>query len=194
MYSGIIHHHGVVEAIKEVAGGGRRIRIDAPAIVGNLQSGSSINVDGICLTAVNIDQNGFWADLMPQTLELTTAHDWKIGQVVNIEPSLRVGDELGGHFVYGHVDGVAEIVEMKEIGNAVLVVLSVDPALRLFIIPQGSVALDGVSLTVANVEDETFAVSLIPETIERTVWKNRHVGDKVNFEADMLMKYVRATN
>ncbi|MEK7105642.1 MAG: riboflavin synthase [Patescibacteria group bacterium] len=192
MYSGIIHHHGTVGEVLDAAGGGKRIHFDVPTIMHQVVDGSSVNVDGVCLTALDCNLNGFWSDVMPQTLELTTAGSWKVGQIVNVEPSMRLGDELGGHFVYGHVDGVAEIVEMEEKGNALIVLLRAPQELMRYIVPQGSIALDGVSLTIADVQDEVFAVSLTPETIERTVWKDRGVGDRVNFEADMMIKYLWA--
>lgn len=192
MYTGIIHHHGRIQTIEPQAGGGLRLRIDAPGVMDRVGEGSSVNVGGICLTAVDVDANGFSADVMPQTLDVTTIGTWKIGEVVNVEPSMRVGDELGGHFVYGHVDGVAKIVEIEERGNALVVLIEAPAILRRFIVPQGSVSLDGVSLTVADVQGEVFAVSLIPETRERTTWQHRLVGDLINLEVDMMIKYALA--
>lgn len=191
MYSGIIRHQGKVETIDQVEGGGRRLRIESPQIVDRLENGSSVNVDGVCLTVTQLDDCGFGAEAMPQTLELTTVGEWAAGKLVNIEPSLRLGDELGGHLLYGHVDGVAEIIDSQVDGNARLVTVRPAPALMKLLAPQGSVALDGVSLTVVDLGEDTFTVSLIPETLARTTWQSLRLGDRVNLEADMLMKYVK---
>lgn len=188
MYSGIIHHHGRVAQIEPQAGGGLRLRIDAPMIAERIEVGSSVNVAGVCLTATDVDADGFFCDVMPQTLALTTLGDWKVGEVVNLEPSLRLGDEIGGHLVYGHVDGVAEIVDIEERGNASVMMLTAPQALRPYLLPRASVSLNGVSLTIADVQEEVFAVSLIPETLARTTWKNVQVGDKVNLEVDMFLR------
>lgn len=190
MYSGIILYQGRVVEITAAAGGGKRLRVESPTLIGRLQNGCSINVNGVCLTIAELDERGFSADVMPQTLKLSTIDDWQVGDAVNLESSLRLGDEVGGHFVYGHVDGLAEVVEIEEEGNAVMVMLRLSTEQMRYIVPQGSVALDGVALTIADVEDEVFAVSLTPETMERTTWKSRQVGDFVNFEADMLIRYL----
>lgn len=190
MYSGIILHQGKVSELSVNAEGGMRLRLEAPTIIDRLAEGSSVNVSGVCLTAFDLDATGFFVDIMPQTLKLTTCGDWDVGEVLNLEPSLRVGDELGGHFVYGHIDGYAEIVAMEKKGNAVVAQLKLPPELIKFVVPQGSVTLDGVSLTVVEVNGELFSVSLIPETIERTTWTSRQPGDFVNFEADMMIKYL----
>lgn len=190
MYSGIILDQGRVDEVVEATGGGKRIRIESPTLVGRLQNGFSINVSGVCLTVVDLDERGFSVDVMPQTLKLSTVDDWQAGDVVNLEPSLRLGDEVGGHFVYGHVDGLAEIVEIDIQGNATIVMLRLPAELVKYIVPQGSVALDGVALTVVEVEDEILAISLTPETMARTTWSDSQVGDRVNVEVDMLIRYI----
>lgn len=190
MFSGIIFHEGMIASATKDAHGGMQLRVDAPTLVAQLRPGSSVSVSGVCLTATSVDEQRFTVDLMPQTLSLTTASTWKQGDKVNLESSLRVGDELGGHFVYGHVDGLAEVTAIENEGNAVIVTLRPPESLMKYIAPQGSVTLDGVSLTVANLQSETFTVSLIPETVRLTTWKQVKIGGKVNLEVDMMIKYL----
>lgn len=194
MYAGIIHNQATIEQIDQVADGGLVLRVTAPQIMPRVENGSSVNVAGVCLTARNIDAQGFSADVMPQTLSLTAIGDWKVGETVNVEPSLRVGDELGGHFVYGHIDNTAEVVSVQDDGNARLVTFEPPVNLMKWIVDQGSVAIDGVSLTVAKRTDTTFSVSLIPETLERTTLKRLVAGSHVNLEVDMIMKGYGATD
>ena len=188
MYAGIISHQATIEQIDDVQEGGRVIRVLAPEIMDRVENGSSVNVAGVCLTARDVDAQGFTADVMPQTLSRTTMRDWKAGETVNIEPSLRVGDEIGGHFVYGHIDNVAEVLSVEDEGNARVILFETPIELLKWIVPQGSVAIDGVSLTVASKTEETFSVSLIPETLARTTLKHLVAGSQVNVEVDMMMK------
>ena len=191
MYTGIIHHQGTVGSVVKIDDGGLRIQIDAPSeILLPMKEGSSVNVAGICLTARDITDTSFSADVMPQTLRLTTAGGWHVGTSVNLEPSLRVGDEMGGHVLYGHVDGVAEVVSRRGEGNAVLVTFAPPAHLMPYFAPQGSVALDGVSLTIVDVHPATFSVSLIPLTRELTTLGTLREGDRVQCEVDMMMKYI----
>ena len=190
MFSGIIFHQGMIASVTTDALGGMRLRVDAPTLVAQLRPSSSVSVNGVCLTVIEVDEQGFLTDVMPQTLSLTTAATWKQGDKVNLESSLRIGDELGGHFVYGHVDGLAEVVAIENAGNAVVVTLRPPESLMKYIAPQGSVTLDGVSLTVADLQSETFTVSLIPETVRLTTWKQVKIGGKVNLEVDMMIKYL----
>ncbi len=193
MYSGIINHHGIIRQIKEIAGGGKCLRIFVENFTNKISIGSSVNVQGICLTVIEKDKTSFAADVMAQTLNLTTADEWGIGHAVNLEPSLKFGDEMGGHLLYGHIDGIATVEKIEKQGNAVVVSLSLPKSLAHFAVSQGSVGLDGVSLTVAKkFKNNRFTVSLIPETQERTTWKTKKPGDGINFEADMIIKYLWA--
>ncbi len=169
---------------------GARIRIKNFEVARNIEIGSSVAVNGVCLTAVEIGEDYFEADVMLQTLKLTNLGDYEVGQSVNLETSLRVGDELGGHFVYGHVDGVGEIISIKDEGDSTLIQISYPESPARYFAPQGSVAIDGVSLTIAKLDRGSLMVSLIKETMNLTNLSDRKSGDKVNLEADMMAKYL----
>ncbi len=156
--------------------------------------GASIACSGVCLTVTGVEVGangrtltGF--DLAPETLKVTTAAGWKEGQRLNLERALRMGDELGGHLVAGHVDGVADIVNREDMGEAVRFTLEAPPALAKFIAPKGSVTLDGVSLTVNEVSRTQFSVTIIPHTLEQTTLGNWQSGDRVNLEVDLMARY-----
>ncbi len=189
MFTGIIKQQGKIDCF-ESSQEGAKIRINCPELAGLIEVGSSVSTNGVCLTATEVDAAGFSADIMPQTLKLTTFGKYQFGEAVNLEPSLRVGDELGGHFVYGHIDGVGEIVSIEPDGDAI--VFKIHPVgckMKLFA-PQGSVAIDGISLTLVQVDAKTITVSLIAETMKQTNLSDRKVGDKLNLEVDMLAKYL----
>lgn len=189
MFTGIIKHQGKIDHF-ESSDKGAKIRIVCPDIAGTIGVGSSVSTNGVCLTAIEVDVNGFTADVMPQTLKLTDLGDYTVGQNVNLEPSLRAGDEIGGHFVYGHVDGVGEISSVEPEGSAIVIKIEAIASILKRIVAQGSIAVDGVSLTIADVGSDWFTVSLIAETMEQTNLSDRKVGDKVNLEVDMLAKYL----
>lgn len=194
MFTGIIKCLGKVELQNQ------GIKVIAPGIISQIEIGSSVCVSGVCLTATQIDRDGFVSEIMPQTLRLTTLGDLRAGDKVNLEPSLRLGDEIGGHFIYGHVDGVGEVVKLYSEGDARILSIQAPETLSKYLVPQGSIAVDGVSLTIASsytrgqlpppmAESEGFSVSLIQETLERTTLSDLKAGDKVNLEADMMIKY-----
>ncbi len=183
MFTGIIKYFGQASVQES------QIKIKCPKIVSKIEIGSSVCVSGVCLTATQIDRDGFVAEVMPQTLRLTTFDDLEPSTRVNLEPSLRLGDEIGGHFIYGHVDGVGEVVRVYSEGDARILSIQVPESLSKYLVPQGSIAIDGVSLTMANVSDNTLEVSLIQETLERTTLSDLKAGDRVNLEADMMIKY-----
>ncbi len=189
MFTGIIRYQGKVEEL-DLSEHGAKVRISSPELVSNIQVGSSVSVNGVCLTATSVNDQNFSADLMPQTLRLSSLGEYQVGDSVNLEPSLRVGDEVGGHFVYGHVDAVGEILSIKQEGDATLISIWYPAGLVKYFAPQGSVAVDGVSLTLAEVRESDFTVSLIEETMHLTNLSDRQVGDKVNIEADMMIKYL----
>lgn len=152
--------------------------------------GDSIACNGICLTATKIDGNEFKVALSAETLAKTTAGNWQTGTVINLEPSLSVGDAIGGHFVSGHVDGLAQAVRQEPSGDSMIWEFEVPVHLARFIAPKGSVTLDGISLTVNSVTANRFTVNIIPHTSKVTTFSKLAVGDAVNLEIDMLARYV----
>lgn len=166
--------------------GDGRLRVATP-LGFELSEGDSVAVNGVCLTATEVRPEGFAADVMPETLRRTSLG---AGGTVNLELPLRVSDRLGGHIVQGHVDGVAEVVCVHREGNARVVGLQAPAELLRYVVAKGSIALDGVSLTVAEVSESGFSVSLVPETLERTNLSALEPGRRVNLEVDVVAKYV----
>ncbi len=189
MFTGLVQDLGHVDAVHEAADGVRlAVRT---ALAGELALGDSVAVNGVCLTATTVQDEGFTADVMHETLRRSSLRAVAAGGVVNVELPLRAADRLGGHVVQGHVDGTGAIAAVSEDGFARLVTIAPDdPALLRYVVEKGSIAVDGVSLTVAAVSDETFTVSLIPETLERTTLGAAAPGAPVNLEVDVLAKYV----
>ena len=187
MFTGIITHTGVVRAL-ESGDGGAHVRIAAD--IGTLVEGASVACSGVCLTALRPDNAGFEADLSRETLARTTAADWRPGTRLNLERPLKVGDELGGHWVLGHVDGVAEVRERQPDGGSARLAVAVPPDLARFIAAKGSVTLDGVSLTVNEVAGAAFTVNVLPHTLAVTTLGKAGPGARVNLEIDMLARTV----
>jgi riboflavin synthase len=181
---------GLVAAKGTVRRGGERMAIEAGELAAELAEGDSVAVNGVCLTATSIADGVFTADVMAETLSRSSLGPLEAGDPVNLELPLRAADRLGGHVVQGHVDGVGTIAAVTEDGFARVVTVGADPALLRYVVEKGSIAVDGVSLTVFAVDDATFAVSLIPETLERTTLGTAAPGDPVNLEVDVLAKYV----
>ncbi len=192
MFTGIVQATGVVRSVRQYAAGARLV-IDAPDLRRPLLDGASVCVDGACLTVVRSDDSMIEFDVVPETLSRSTLGALATGNVVNLEPSLRVGDSLDGHMVQGHVDGTARVANIRAAGPERVWTFSPEQALMPFIIPKGSVALDGVSLTIAHVERDSFTVALIPTTLGRTTLGQLKVGDRVNVETDILARTVVAT-
>jgi riboflavin synthase len=188
MFTGLIEDIGTVERI-DAGDEGARMRIRTP-LAGELSSGDSIAVNGACLTAVAADGDAFEADVVNQTLELTSLGPLRPGERVNLELPMRVGDRLGGHLVQGHVDGTGAVVSSSEDGFGRRLVISVPQGLRRYLVERGSVTVDGVSLTIAGVSDGSFEVALIPETLERTTLGEAGEGRRVNLELDVIARYV----
>ena len=188
MFTGLIEDIGTVERI-DAGDEGARMRIRTP-LAGELSSGDSIAVNGACLTAVATDGDAFEADVVNQTLELTSLGPLRPGERVNLELPMRVGDRLGGHLVQGHVDGTGAVVSSSEDGFRRRLVISVPQGLRRYLVERGSVTVDGVSLTIAGVSDRSFEVALIPETLERTTLGEAGEGRRVNLELDVIARYV----
>jgi riboflavin synthase len=168
---------------------GGRINVET-ALGGELAIGDSIAVNGVCLTAVEVAPTGFAADVSPQTIRVTTAGDWVTGARVNLERPLRADARLGGHFVLGHVDGVARLLLTRPEGESYWLEFSLPESLAKYVIPKGSIAVDGISLTVAELGASHFAVQIVPHTWAATTVCDRIVGDAVNLEADVLGKHV----
>ncbi|ARJ68524.1 riboflavin synthase [Paracoccus contaminans] len=190
MFTGIITDIGRVSAVE--ARGDMRARIETAYDMDRVDIGASIACDGICLTVVDKGPGWFAVDVSAETLARTSigAQGWTPGQRLNLERALRVGDELGGHIVSGHVDGVARIVDARPEGDSLRLTLEAPADLARFIAPKGSVALNGTSLTVNEVEGRRFGVNLIPHTQAATTWGQARAGDAVNLEIDTLARYV----
>ena len=192
MFTGIVTDLGEVRAVEQR--GDTRFVISTAQDTTKIDMGASIACSGVCLTVVDkgTDDRGGWfaVDASAETLSLTNLGDWKEGSKINLERSLRVGDELGGHIVSGHVDGTADITAIAPEGDSKRFSFRVPQKLAKFVAAKGSVALDGVSLTVNEVEGDTFGVNLIPHTQEVTTFGGSEVGDKVNWEIDVLARYV----
>ncbi len=188
MFTGLIQDVGEVEAV-ERAVDGSRIRI-ATGLTTEVGEGDSVAVDGVCLTATDVDAVGFEVEAMNQTLEVTSLGALERGARVNLELAMKASERLGGHIVQGHADGVGEVVKVEEDGFARLLRVRLGPELMRYLVARGSVALNGVSLTVAALGEDWAEVSLIPETLERTNLGVLEVGGAVNVECDVIAKYV----
>ncbi len=190
MFTGIITDIGTVAAVE--MRGDMRARIACRYDMAGVDLGASIACDGVCLTVIAKGPDWFEVDISAETLDKTSigANGWAVGQRINLERALRVGDELGGHIVSGHVDGVARIVEARPEGDSLRLTFEAPAALARFIAPKGSVALNGTSLTVNEVRGNRFGINLIPHTQEVTTWGGVKVGDAVNLEIDTLARYV----
>ncbi|HEV2944079.1 MAG TPA: riboflavin synthase [Solirubrobacteraceae bacterium] len=188
MFTGLIADVGSVTAL-ELGGAGATLEIDT-RLAGELGEGDSIAVNGVCLTATEIRDGGFQAEAMMETLERSTLGALGAGARVNLELPLRVTDRLGGHVVQGHIDGTGMISELREEGFARVLAIGTGPALERYLVEKGSVAVDGVSLTVSALREHGFEVSLIPETLKQTNLGGAAVGDRVNLEVDVLAKHV----
>ena len=188
MFTGLIQDLGTVEDVEQT-GDGMRLRIRG-AVTGDLHEGDSVAVNGVCLTATAVDNGTFTADVMHQTLQTSSLRGVESGGRVNLELPLRATDRLGGHVVQGHVDGLGVVVEVVEEGFARRVRIGAAPELLRYLVERGSIAVDGISLTVAALDDDSFTVSLIPETLQRTSLGAAGSGTAVNLEVDVLAKYV----
>jgi riboflavin synthase len=184
MFTGLVADKGTIRAIT-----GGRLEVET-ALGAHLAEGDSVAVNGVCLTAVEPHVDGFAADVMPETLRRSSLGPLGPGAEVNLELPLRAGDRMGGHVVQGHVDGTGEVQSVRDEGNARVVRIGVAPELLRYVVEKGSIAVDGVSLTVSAIEDDWFEVSLIPETLERTTLGGAAAGTTVNLEVDVLAKYV----
>jgi riboflavin synthase len=188
VFTGLVQDLGRLAAVDR-SGDGARLTIETP-LTSELQDGDSIAVNGVCLTAVELNGGTFAAQAMNETLTRSALADLEPGAHVNLELPVRAGDRLGGHIVQGHVDGVGVLGGVREDGFARRVRIEAPPELLRYVIEKGSITVDGVSLTVVELDDRSFTVSLIPETLQRTNLGHAGPGDRVNLEVDVLAKYV----
>ena len=188
MFTGLVETTARIRSV-EPDGDGVRLEVETP-LARELEHGDSIAVNGVCLTAVEPRDGSFRADVMAETLRRSSLGPLGAGDEVNVELALRAGDRLGGHMVQGHVDGTGTVEEVRDEGFARVVRIACGPEILRYVVEKGSIAVDGVSLTVASVDDAGFSVSLIPETLERTTLGGAAPGRVVNLEVDVLAKYV----
>jgi riboflavin synthase len=189
MFTGLIQDVGKIQAV-EPAGGGVRLTLSTRLDLASLKIGDSISVDGVCLTVVRMSGTAFTAEVSPETLRKSTLSAARQGHPVNLETALKMSDPLGGHLVSGHVDGTGEILEVIPEGNSWRYRFGTSREISRYLVEKGSVAVDGISLTVAECGDNEFTVSVIPHTAQSTTLGNKKAGDRVNLENDIIAKYV----
>ncbi len=188
MFTGIITDIGTVRSVAK--NGIARFEITTAYDPAGIDIGASIAHSGACMTVTEKGDDWYAIEVSQESLDKTTMGDWQVGTKVNLERSLCLGDEMGGHVVSGHVDGVGEIIAIKDEGDSKRFSFAVPDDLAKFIAPKGSVTLNGTSLTVNEVDGSTFGVNIIPHTLEVTIWGDARVGDRINVEIDMLARYV----
>jgi riboflavin synthase len=189
MFTGLIEEIGKIDSIVQIAGG-KRLKIEASKVLDDLKIDDSVAINGVCLTVVKIDDNGFWADAVGATLDKTTLTNLYQGYIVNLERAVLLSSRLGGHLVQGHVNGIGTITKIEKLGENYFVEVEIPSNLNKYLIDEGSIAIDGISLTIAKLTNSKAGFSIIPHT-----WKNsnlavKNIGDKVNIETDVIAKYV----
>jgi riboflavin synthase len=189
MFTGIVRERGTVVAA-DATEAGRRLIVEAPTTAAETVIGDSVSIGGVCLTATDVLDGRVTFDAVPETLSRTTLGRVEIGDEINVEPALRAGEPLGGHYVQGHVDGVARVRALDREGDSLRVTIEAAPELLRYCVEKGSVAVQGVSLTIAELHDDAFAVALVPHTLEVTTLGTVAIGDELNVEVDVLAKYV----
>ena len=190
MFTGIIEETGRIEAF-EPSGAGARLKVAANVILSDLEIGGSIAVNGCCLTAIEITAGGFAADISPETLDKTNLGELRVGARVNLERPLLPTSRLSGHFVQGHVDGTGELLGLDELGDGNwLLRVRTPPQMQAHLVYKGSIAIDGISLTIAKLDGDVVEVAIIPHTYQETNLSARRPGDRINIEADMIAKHV----
>ncbi|WP_318614078.1 riboflavin synthase [Sporosarcina sp. YIM B06819] len=189
MFTGIIEEIGTISAVKS-SPNSLQLSIRCSKVLSDVKKGDSLAVNGVCLTVSDFSSNQFTADVMPETVKATTLQALRTGSLVNLERAMAANGRFGGHFVSGHVDGTGEIVSIRQKENAIYMEISVAADLLTYFIPKGSVTVDGTSLTVFEVRQKSFIISLIPVTQEDSIVGRKRAGDRVNVECDMLAKYM----
>ncbi|HDK7155834.1 TPA: riboflavin synthase [Clostridium botulinum] len=189
MFTGIVEEVGKISKIEE----GKdflHITIEGSKVLNPLNLGDSVAVNGVCLTVTNFNSSSFTTDVMAETLKKSSLKTLSKGSLVNLERAVTLNKPLGGHIVSGHIDGTGEIINIKKEGIATLLEVKTKGTLLKYMVPKGSVALDGVSLTLVDIKEKSFTVSLIPHTKEETILMNKNIGDIINIECDVLGKYI----
>ncbi len=190
MFTGIVEELGTIRGVTPVETGAR-LQIEARTVLEGVQIGDSISMNGCCLTVVGLDESSYQVDVVEETLRITCLGSLRVGDRVNLERSVRLADRLGGHLVQGHVDSVGTLISREPAADGSLVVRIEAPAAVLrYVVYKGSIAVDGISLTVAAIDDSSFSIALIPHTQDVTTLGFRQPGDKVNLEVDIVAKYV----
>jgi riboflavin synthase len=189
MFTGIIEEIGTIEKVSPISGG-MRLTIRAKKIIEDIAVNDSICIDGVCLTATRVNDNSFQVDAVGATLDKSTFNGIKADALVNLERSVRLSDRLGGHLVQGHVNGIGTISEIKKLGENYLVKIIIPEELERYLIKEGSIAINGISLTIADLNSNEISISVIPHTWQNTNLKDKKVNEKVNVEIDILAKYV----
>ena len=189
MFTGLIEEIGFLRK-KETTAKGMRLEVEASQVLQGSQIGDSIAVNGVCLTVVKLSGNSFTAEAVAETVSHTTVPQWRVGDRLNLERALALGSRMGGHWVQGHVDGTGVITKLLKHEDEIRITVNCGKEIMRYIIYKGSIAVDGISLTVAKRTEEAFAVAVIPHTWENTNLKGKKTGDKVNLETDLIAKYV----
>ena len=188
MFTGLIEE---LAAVKSLAGGAvAKLVVASSRVIEDVRVGDSVSVSGVCLTVTSVGDGELTFDAVPETLSRSTLKDLRAGDRVNLEASLRAGKMIGGHFVQGHVDGVGTVESIRRLGESAEVRIGASPAILRYVVEKGSIAVDGISLTVASVNEAGFAVAVIPHTLEVTTLGLERPGDRVNLEVDIIGKYV----
>ncbi|WP_138753449.1 riboflavin synthase [Paenibacillus sinopodophylli] len=190
MFTGLVEEVGKMKGIAK-QGEAMRLVMSAARVLDGVMIGDSISVNGVCLTVTAFDSSSFSADVMPETYRKSNLHELRAGERVNLERAMQAGGRFGGHIVQGHVDSTGKIVNRKSDANAVVFKIQVDDADTLrYVIPKGSITIDGISLTVVDTTAQSFTVSIIPHTLGETALQHKHAGDTINIECDVIGKYV----
>lgn len=190
MFTGLIEELGAIKSINR-SGDSMLLQINANKILEDISLGDSISVNGICLTVISFNHSSFSVDVMPETVYKTSLKELKTGSQVNLERAMSANNRFGGHIVSGHIDGTATLVSKKCLDNAIYFNFKIETSLASQLITKGSIAIDGVSLTLVNIEKESFSVSIIPHTLEQTILANKKPGQVVNIELDIIGKYIQ---
>ena len=189
MFTGIIEEIGIIQKI-DVIENGKRLKISASKIMDDVKVDDSVAVNGVCLTVIKLEQNSFWAEAVGETLKKTTINKLYQNTNVNLERAVRLSDRLGGHLVQGHVNGIGVIKKINRLGENYYVEVRVPSDLEKYLIKEGSIAVDGISLTIANLTGSLVGISIIPHTWKNTNLRFRQISDEVNIEVDIIAKYV----
>ncbi|OGU57785.1 MAG: riboflavin synthase subunit alpha [Ignavibacteria bacterium RBG_13_36_8] len=189
MFTGIIEEIGTISNLQSISGG-KRFKIHSTKIIDDISVNDSISVNGICLTVIKVDKGGFWTDAVGETLKKTTLEKWSTNMSLNLERAVRPIERLGGHLVQGHINGIGVITQINKLGENYFFEIEVPVDLVKYIVEEGSIAIEGISLTIAKLSDTIIGISVIPHTWANTNLHTKHIGDKVNIETDVISKYI----